>query len=578
MRRTKIVCTIGPSSESREKVQALLAAGMDVARLNFSHGTHEEHGRRIAILKEEAAKFGKHLGILLDTKGPEVRTGKVPEEGIMLENGSVYSLDTDLSLLGNQQRVGITYADLWRKVELGGHILIDDGQLDLEVTSVDNEVIQTIIRNGGILKSQKGVNVPGALNDLPAVTERDIEDIRFGISQGIDFIAASFTRKALNVLDVRRVVEDMDADVHIIAKIESQEGLNNLDTILEVADGLMVARGDLGVEIPVEEVPIRQKEMIRKCNLLGKPVIVATQMLDSMIRQPRPTRAEASDVANAILDGTDAIMLSGETAAGLFPVEAVRMMDKISKRTEQIFLNNQPTRLHQRNVAEAISFASYTIAKDLEAAAILTPTHSGLTARMISKYRPTAMIVAATPFATTARKLALQWGVQPMLVPQSLGTDEMLSLAVNTSLNKNFIHAGDVVVITAGVPIGKVGSTNMIKVQIMGNILSKGTGIGRKSYSGIARKIRFPKEDLFNDGDILIAETTDADYVPIISRAGALVIEEGGLTSHAAIVALQYGIPTIVGALEAFSKVSDGQILTVDALSGVMYEGSISIL
>lgn len=578
MRRTKIVCTIGPSSESREKVQALLAAGMDVARLNFSHGTHEEHGRRIAILKEEAAKFGKHLGILLDTKGPEVRTGKVPEEGIILENGSVYSLDTDLSLLGNQQRVGITYADLWRKVKLGGHILIDDGQLDLEVTSVDNEVIQTIIRNGGVLKSQKGVNVPGALNDLPAVTERDIEDIRFGISQGIDFIAASFTRKAINVLDVRRVVEEMDAEVHIIAKIESQEGLNNLDTILEVADGLMVARGDLGVEIPVEEVPIRQKEMIRKCNLLGKPVIVATQMLDSMIRQPRPTRAEASDVANAILDGTDAIMLSGETAAGLFPVESVRMMDKISKRTEQTSLNNQLTRHHQRNVAESISFASYTIAKDLEAAAILTPTHSGLTARMISKYHPSALIVAATPFATTARKLALQWGVQSMLVPQSLGTDEMLSLAVNTSLNKNFIHAGDVVVITAGVPIGKVGSTNMIKVQVMGNILSKGTGIGRKSYSGVARKVRLPKEDLFNDGDILIAETTDADYVPIIARAGALVIEEGGLTSHAAIVALQYGIPAIVGAQEAFSKVSNGQVLTVDALSGVMYEGSISIL
>lgn len=577
MRRTKIVCTIGPSSESRKNVQALLAAGMDVARLNFSHGTHEEHGRRIAILKDEAAKIGKHLGILLDTKGPEVRTGRVPEEGITLENGTVFSLDTDPSL-GNQQRVGITYTELWRKVKLGSHILIDDGQLDLEVTSVDSKIIRTVIRNGGVLKSQKGVNVPSALIDLPAVTERDIEDIRFGISQGIDFIAASFTRKALNILDVRRVVEEMGADVHIIAKIESQEGLNNLDAILEVADGLMVARGDLGVEIPVEEVPIRQKEMIRKCNLLGKPVIVATQMLDSMIRQPRPTRAEASDVANAILDGTDAIMLSGETAAGLFPIEAVQMMDKISKRTEQIFLNNQATRHPQRNVAEAISFASYTIAKDLEAAAIITPTHSGLTARMISKYRPIALIVAATPFATTARKLALQWGVQPMLVPRSLGTDEMLSLAVNTSLNKNFIHAGDVVVITAGVPIGRVGSTNMIKVQIMGNILSKGTGIGRKSYSGVARKVQFPKKDPFNDGDILIAETTDADYVPIIARAGAIVIVEGGLTSHAAIVALQYGIPAIVGAQEAFSKVSNGQTLTVDALSGVIYEGSISIL
>ncbi len=578
MRRTKIVCTIGPASESREKVQALLAAGMDVARLNFSHGTHEEHGRRIVTLREEAAKIGKHLGILLDTKGPEVRTGKAPDQGIMLENGSVFSLDTDLSSIGTQERVGITYSDLWKKVKIGGHILIDDGQLDLEVTSAEDQVIRTVIRNGGVLKSQKGVNVPGALNDLPAVTDRDIEDIRFGISQGIDFIAASFTRKALNVLDVRRVVEEMDADVHIIAKIESQEGLNNLDDILEVADGLMVARGDLGVEIPVEEVPIRQKEMIRKCNLLGKPVIVATQMLDSMIRQPRPTRAEASDVANAILDGTDAIMLSGETAAGLFPVAAVQMMDKISKRTEQTCLDNLATRHPQRNVAEAISFASYTIAKDLEAAAILTPTHSGLTARMISKYRPLALIVAATPFVTTARKLALQWGVQPLIVPQSLGTDEMLSLAVNTSLNKNLIHSGDVVVITAGVPIGKVGSTNMIKVQVMGNILAKGTGIGRKSYSGVARKVQFPKTDLFNDGDILIAETTDADYVPLIERAGALVIVEAGLTSHAAIVALHYGIPAIVGAIDAYSKVSDGQTLTVDALSGVMYEGSISIL
>ena len=577
MRRTKIVCTIGPASESKEKVQALLAAGMDVARLNFSHGTHEEHGRRIAVLKEEAAKIGKHLGILLDTKGPEVRTGKVPEEGIILKNDSEFILDTDLSL-GDQQRVGITYTKLWKQVKPGTHILIDDGQIDLEVTSVDSEIIRTIIRNGGVLKSQKGVNVPGATIDLPAVTKKDIDDIRFGISQGIDFIAASFTRKASDVLAVRKVVEDMGAEVHIIAKIESQEGLNNLDDILEIADGLMVARGDLGVEIPVEEVPISQKDMIRKCNLLGKPVIVATQMLDSMIRQPRPTRAEASDVANAILDGTDAIMLSGETAAGLFPVQAVQMMDKIAKRTEQTSLFNQANRHPQRNVAEAISFASYTIAKDLEAVAIITPTHSGLTSRMISKYRPIALIIAATPFATTARKLSLQWGVQPLLVPQSSGTDQMLSVAVNSSLNQNYIHAGDVVVITAGVPIGKVGSTNMIKVQIIGNILAKGMGIGRKSYSGFASKVQFPEKDTFNNGDILIAEATDASFVPLIARAGAIVVEEGGLTSHAAIAALQYGIPAIVGATEAYSKVSNGQTLTVDAMSGVIYEGSVSIL
>jgi len=577
MRRTKIVCTIGPASESPEKVQALLAAGMDVARLNFSHGTHEEHGRRMVVLKEEAAKFGKHLGILLDTKGPEVRTGMVPEEGITLKNGSEYSLDTDLSL-GDQQRVGITYTNLWKQVNPGTHILIDDGQIDLEVTAVDGEVIRTIIRNGGVLKSQKGVNVPSAIIDLPAVTEKDISDIRFGISQGIDFIAASFTRKASDVLDVRRVVEDMGADVQIIAKIESQEGLTNLDAILEVADGLMVARGDLGVEIPVEEVPINQKDMIRKCNLLGKPVIVATQMLDSMIRQPRPTRAEASDVANAILDGTDAIMLSGETAAGLFPIEAVRMMDKIAKRTEQTSLVNQANRHPQLNVAEAICFASYTIANDLAAAAIITPTHSGLTSRMISKYRPLALIIAASPYAATARRLSLQWGVQPLLVPESSGTDQMLLVAVNTSLNHNFIHSGDVVVITAGVPIGKVGSTNMIKVQIMGNILAKGMGIGRKSYSGLARKVQIPEKDTFNDGDILIAQATDASFVPLIARAGAIVVVEGGLTSHAAIAALQFGIPAIVGAPETILELTNGLTLTVDALSGMMYEGSVSIL
>ena len=578
MRRTKIVCTIGPSSESKEQVQALLAAGMDVARLNFSHGTHEEHGRRIAILREEASKAGKHLGILLDTKGPEIRTGKVPEQGIPLENGSDFVLDIDLGSLGDQGRVGITYTDLWRKVKPGSRILIDDGQIELEVTEVDPEIIRTIVRNGGVLKSQKGVNIPSALIDLPAVTERDIEDIRFGISQGIDFIAASFTRKALNILDVRRVVEEMGADVHIIAKIESREGLDNLDSILEVADGLMVARGDLGVEIPVEEVPIRQKEMIRKCNLLGKPVIVATQMLDSMMRQPRPTRAEASDVANAILDGTDAIMLSGETAAGLYPIDAVRMMDRIANRTEMNCLDNQASRHPHVNVAEAISFASFTIAKDLQAAAILTPTHSGLTAQMISKYRPIALIVAATPFASTARKLALQWGVQSIVVHKSSGTDEMVSVAVNTSLSEGYIQSGDVVVITAGVPIGKVGSTNMIKVQVMGNILARGMGIGRKSYSGLARRVQTPSQEDFNTGDILIAQSTDASFVPLIARAGALVVEEAGLTSHAAIVALQFGIPTIVGAIDAFAKVSDGQSLTVDALTGLMYEGSVSIL
>lgn len=577
MRRTKIVCTIGPASEAREKIQQLLAAGMNVARLNFSHGSHEEHGLRIAVLKEEAAKAGKYLGILLDTKGPEIRTGMVPDSGVPLNKGAEFILDTKADL-GSGERVGITYQDLWRDVVPGTHILIDDGQLDLEVVSVQPEEIKTRVRNGGSLKSQKGVNVPGVSIQLPGVTEKDVEDIRFGIRQGIDFIAASFTRKAADILAVRKIVEEMGATVQIIAKIESQEGMNNLDSILEVVDGVMVARGDLGVEVPVEEVPVYQKEMIRKCNLLGKPVIVATQMLDSMIRQPRPTRAEASDVANAIVDGADAIMLSGETAAGQFPIEAVVMMDKIAKRAEATLVETKTTRHPHHNVAESISYASYTIAGDLKAAAILTPTQSGLTARMISKYRPEALIVAATPFPEVARKLALQWGIEPLVVPESPGTDQLLSVAVTAALANNLIQTGDIVVITAGVPVGKVGTTNMIKVQVVGGILAKGTGIGRKSYTGTARIVHRPEQADFGKGDILVAPSTDARYVPLIAQAGALVIEEAGLTSHAAIAALEYGIPAIIGLPLAVTTISEGQKITVDALAGVIYEGTVSIL
>jgi pyruvate kinase len=531
----------------------------------------------MSVLKEEAMRAGKHLGILLDTKGPEIRTNMVQEKGITLSNGAAFILDTN-SDLGSSDRVGITYKELWLDVVPGTHILIDDGQLDLEVTSVQQEVIKTIVRNGGILKSQKGVNVPGVSIRLPGLTEKDIEDIRFGITQGIDFIAASFTRKASDILAVRQIVEEMGATVQIIAKIESQEGIDNLDSILEVVDGLMVARGDLGVEVAVEVVPVYQKEMIRKCNLQGKPVIVATQMLDSMIRQPRPTRAEASDVANAILDGADAIMLSGETAAGKFPVEAVQMMDKIAKRTETTLLETKATRHPHLNVAESISYASYTIAGDLNATAILTPTQSGLTARLISKYRPKSLIVAATQFPGVARKLTLQWGVESLVVQESSGTDQLLSVAITAALDKDYIQTGDVVVITAGVPVGKVGTTNMIKVQVVGGTLAKGTGIGRKSYMGTARIIQFPDRDIFNKGDILVTSSTDARFIPLIARAGALVIQEAGLTSHAAITAIEYGIPAIIGLSDALTKISEGQTITVDAFAGVIYKGTVSIL
>ena len=574
MRRTKIICTIGPASESAEKIQQLLAAGMNVARLNFSHGSHEEHFKRIQTLREVAARMEINLGILLDTKGPEIRTGLVPEKGVLLENGRQFILDTNQET-GSAERVYVSYENLWREVNPGSHILVDDGLIDLEVTAVQEGKIITKVVNGGLLKSRKGVNVPGVAVQLPALTDKDVEDIQFGIKNDLDFIAASFTRKAADIIEVRKLVEEAGSDIKIIAKIENREGIENIDSILGVADGIMIARGDLGVEIPVEDVPVYQKEIIAKCNELGKIVIVATQMLDSMIRQPRPTRAEASDVANAILDGADAIMLSGETAAGSFPVEAVQTMDKIARKTESIFFkSNVPARKGQ-NIADAIGHACYTIANDLNAKAIITPTQSGTTARLISRYRPKSPIIAATPFPAVARRLALNWGVNSIIVDEATGTDEMLSLAVSKAVDKGFLQTGDLVVLTAGVPVGKVGTTNLIKVQIIGNIIARGTGINKKSYSGIAR---YKDSEQFNRGDILITKVTDAEDLRLIAKAGALVVEQGGLTSHAAILAVEYGIPAVVGAKDATLKIKEGSTITVVPSSGVVYEGYVSMI
>lgn len=576
MRRTKIICTIGPASDSPEKIIQLIEAGMNVARLNFSHGTHEEHGNRIKTLKAVAETMGVNLGILLDTKGPEIRTGFVPDEGVTLTGGSSFILDNNQEQ-GSSSRVFVSYPSLWSEVIPGNHILMDDGLLDLEVVAAEEGRITTVVRNGGILKSHKGVNIPGVKIKLPALTSKDIDDIQFGLENGIDFIAASFTRKAMDILEVRKVVEAAGGDVGIIAKIENMEGISNVDTILEVADGIMVARGDLGVEVPVEEVPVYQKEIITKCNDMGKIVIVATQMLDSMIRQPRPTRAEASDVANAILDGTDAIMLSGETAAGAFPVEAVITMDKIARKAEEIFFKTNGPLQKGKNIGEAIGHASNAIAKDLNAVAIITPTQSGRTSRIISRHRPNALIIAATPHPAVARRLALIWGVHAIIIPEAQGTDELLSVAVSKTLDHCYVKTGDIVVLTAGVPAGKVGTTNMIKVQVVGKILTRGAGIGRKAYFGAARK-EFADPNDFRQGDILIAAMTDADSIPMISKAGALVIECGGLTSHAAIVALEYGIPAIVGASDALDRIKDGQIITVDALTGIVYEGAVTMI
>ncbi|ANA78911.1 pyruvate kinase [Paenibacillus vortex V453] len=469
MRKTKIVCTIGPSSESLENTKKLIMAGMNVARLNFSHGDFEEHGNRIKNIRQACEELNKTVAILLDTKGPEIRTGKLEVEPIELVQDEYITLTTE-EILGDKNRLSITYKELPQDVQVGSTILIDDGLIGLTVVEIEGTEIRCRIVNGGTIKSKKGVNVPGVAISLPGITEKDANDIIFGIEQGIDFIAASFVRKASDVLEIRELLKRHNGEhIQIISKIENQQGVDNLDEILEVSDGLMVARGDLGVEIPAEEVPLVQKRMIEKCNLAGKPVITATQMLDSMQRNPRPTRAEASDVANAIFDGTDAIMLSGETAAGKYPVESVLTMSRIAEKAESA-LNYREMFLKQRiaqdtSVTEAISQSVAISALDLNAKAIISSTESGQTARMVSKYRPEAPIVAVTTQDRTMRRLALTWGVTPVKGEQASSTDEMFDYALQGGVKSGLVKEGDLVVITAGVPLGRSGSTNLLKVD-----------------------------------------------------------------------------------------------------------------
>lgn len=469
MRKTKIVCTIGPSSESLENTKKLIMAGMNVARLNFSHGDYEEHGNRINIIRQASQELGKSVAILLDTKGPEIRTGKLAVEPIELVQDEYITLTTE-EILGDKDRISITYDNLPKDVQSGSTILIDDGLIGLTVVDVQGTEIKCRIVNGGTIKSKKGVNVPGVNISLPGITEKDANDIIFGIEQGIDFIAASFVRKASDVIEIRELLSKHNADhIKIISKIENQQGVDNLDEILEASDGLMVARGDLGVEIPAEEVPLVQKMMIQKCNRAGKPVITATQMLDSMQRNPRPTRAEASDVANAIIDGTDAIMLSGETAAGKYPVESVLTMSRIAEKTEssldyrEMFLKQRIAQ--ETSITEAISQSVAISALDLNAKAIISSTETGYTARVVSKYRPEAPIIAVTTEDRTMRQLALTWGVVPVKGQLATSTDEMFEYAVQGGVKSGLVKEGDLVVITAGVPLGRSGSTNLVKVS-----------------------------------------------------------------------------------------------------------------
>ncbi len=576
MRKTKIICTLGPATESDEIVRELMKNGMDVARFNFSHSTHEQHRVRFEQIVRLREELGLPIAALLDTKGPEIRVGLFKDGRIQLEKGDLFTLTTE-EVMGDASRVSISYKNLPNDISDGCRILIDDGLIELRVLSHTNTEIQCEVLNGGMVSNRKGVNVPGVKLSMPYISEQDRSDIIFGAELGFDFIAASFVRCGDDVDQVREILVSCGhPHVRIIAKIENNDGVRNIDEILRTADGVMVARGDMGVEIPFEELPALQKMIIKKAYNAGKQVITATQMLDSMMKNPRPTRAEATDVANAIYDGTSAIMLSGETAAGSYPVEALRTMALIANQTESSIDYDKRFRNREMaeapNITNAISHATVTTAMDLRAKAILTVTKSGQTARMISKYRPDCLIVGGSTSPMVCRQMNLSWGVRPILIEEKTSNDELFEHAVDVSEEHGLVEDGDLVVITAGVPLGISGTTNMMKVHVVGNILVTGTGIGTESICAPLCVCESEEQarKTMKQGDILVIPHTSNAILDLIKDCAGLITEQPGDHSHAAVVGLALGKPVIVGARGATDVLHSGTRVTLDAVRGII--------
>ena len=575
MRKTKIICTLGPSTDKGDVLRDLIANGMNVARFNFSHGSYEEHGGRLAKLKALREELGKPVAALLDTKGPEIRLKEFKNGVEMLEAGQTFTLTTR-EVEGTKEICSVTYKDLPQDVQPGGTIMLDDGLIMLHIEQVtDTDIICTVL-NSGKIKTKKGVNVPGVHLSMPYLSQKDREDIIFGVQNGFDFIAASFVRTAQDVYDIRNLLNEYDSNIRIIAKIENREGVNNIDSILAAADAVMVARGDLGVEIDFTELPGIQKDIIDRSFSFGKPIVTATQMLDSMMVNPRPTRAEISDVANAIYDGTSAIMLSGETAAGDYPVEALKTMSAIAERTE----NEEHYRAQrhaeiQISVSDATAHAACLTAKDVNAAAIVTVSESGNTARLLSKYRPKQPIIACVMDEQVQRQLSLSWGITSLLMGPAHSTDELIEMSTALAEKNGYLHNGELAVVTAGVPVGVSGTTNMIKIHMVGNCLATGVGVGRGktdlvSASGKACVCRTLEEvkAKFRPGMVLVVPSTTNEMLGYVRDAAALVVEEPGLNSHAAIVGNSLLKPTIVGAAGACSHIRDGLDIAVDCVHG----------
>ena len=577
MKKTKIICTMGPNSDDREVMKQLVLNGMDVARFNFSHGNHEEHKKRYLQLRQVAEETGIPVAALLDTKGPEIRTGILKDgKKITLKEGQEFTLTTE-EVVGDETMVHINYDGLNGDVKVGDRILIDDGLIELHVREVQGPRIVCLVVNGGELGERKGVNVPGVKIKLPALTDKDKEDIRFGIELGFDYIAASFIRSADAIREIRQMLDEGGSSMGIIAKIENQEGIDNIDEILTVADGIMVARGDMGVEIDFAEIPAIQKHLIDRAMSAGKICITATQMLDSMIVNPRPTRAEITDVANAIYDGTGAVMLSGETAAGKYPVEALKAMATIAETTEadssfDSLVHHSGTDNSRLNISAAVGHAACTTATDIGASAIITASKSGETARLLSRFRPDTQIIACVLDETTRCQLNVYRGVTPLLMDYATSTDELISMSVAKAKTAGLVQDGDLVVVTAGVPVGISGTTNMIKVHMVGDSLLAGVGIGNHNAKGEVCVCRNATEAAkkFKPGQILVVPFTTNDTLPFMREAAGIITEEAGTNSHSAIVGLTLDKAVIVGATNATRTLKDGMTISMDCARGVV--------
>ena len=576
LKRAKIVATLGPATSDPEMIRKLILAGVDVFRLNFSHGKHADHEQRIIDIRRIAKEMNRVVGILQDIQGPKIRIGDVKDGQVMLTPGTPFTLQSK-ERVADEHGASVSYENLEKDVPAGAQVLLDDGLLELKVIERLADGLRCEVVVGGPLKPNKGVNFPSVKMDVDVLTDKDRVDLVFGAKMDVDFVAASFVQEASDVLKIKDYMAQHGSRAHIIAKIERRDAVEGIADIAAVSDGVMVARGDLGVETAPEEVPLAQKRIIAHCNQIGKPVITATQMLDSMIHNPRPTRAEASDVANAVFDGTDALMLSNETAAGAYPLEAVETMVRIVLQAEGSALAR---RRDNRDLAvgapvvDAISLATAQLADKLGAAAIVTATATGSSARMVARYRPHCPIAALAMDEEVCRRLALVWGVFPRVLPRAFSDEELIANAMTLIHQEGMVHDGELVVVTAGFPLGVPGNTNFIKVEMASTVIARGQGLGKKAVHGKVRIVRSPEEALqkIQPGDILVASETNKDYVPAMRMAGGVIVEQGGLTSHAAIVCLQLGIPLLLELAE-WSNLPEGEVITMDPVRGVVFRG-----